>query len=162
MKRILGVFSMTLLTAGFLAAQIGRPAMMEGAESTDPTSKPKVIGDITERTTTMEKRVLPYDQLREADIMWEKRIWRVIDTREKMNLVFSYEERPFIDILLDGIKSGELDAFLDEDFKTPVDTANLSGVGATTDTVYVMDPVTYERVPQVVTNEVKLGDMVQR
>jgi hypothetical protein len=29
------------------------------------------------------KRVVSYVHLREADVMWSKRIWRVIDLREK-------------------------------------------------------------------------------
>ena len=31
------------------------------------------------------KRVVSYTHLREADVMWAKRIWRVIDLKEKMN-----------------------------------------------------------------------------
>ncbi len=34
----------------------------------------------------MDGRVTPYAPLREADVMWERRVWRVIDLREKMNL----------------------------------------------------------------------------
>ncbi|MFT4971184.1 MAG: hypothetical protein ACI9JY_000382, partial [Saprospiraceae bacterium] len=48
------------------------------------------------------RRILPYEHVREADIMWEKRIWRVIDIREKMNLPFGYPERPFFSILMDA------------------------------------------------------------
>ena len=29
-------------------------------------------------------RVVPYAYLREADVMWQKRYWRVIDLREKI------------------------------------------------------------------------------
>lgn len=36
-----------------------------------------------QKTVTKEKEIIPYDYLREADIFWQKRIWRVIDTREK-------------------------------------------------------------------------------
>ncbi len=31
------------------------------------------------------KRVVPYPHLREADVMWSKRIWRTIDLKEKLN-----------------------------------------------------------------------------
>ena len=38
-----------------------------------------------------EKEVIPYDNVREADVLWQKRIWIIIDSREKMNLPFKYE-----------------------------------------------------------------------
>ena len=31
------------------------------------------------------KRVVQYAHLREADVMWGKRVWRTLDMREKMN-----------------------------------------------------------------------------
>ena len=52
-------------------------------ESSTPAETP--LDDIVERTINVEKRVLKYDNPREADLMWEKRVWRVIDLREKMN-----------------------------------------------------------------------------
>ena len=30
----------------------------------------------------LTKRVIPYPHLREADVMWAKRVWQVIDLRE--------------------------------------------------------------------------------
>ena len=34
---------------------------------------------------TLTRKVVPYPHLREADVMWNKRIWQVIDLREKIN-----------------------------------------------------------------------------
>ena len=31
------------------------------------------------------KRLIPYEFVREADVMWSKRVWRNIDMREKIN-----------------------------------------------------------------------------
>ena len=31
------------------------------------------------------KRLIPYEYVREADVVWSKRVWRVIDMREKIN-----------------------------------------------------------------------------
>jgi len=57
------------------------------------------------------KRVVQYTHLREADVMWSKRIWRTIDLREKMNHPLFYPEEPLADrmSLWDVIKYGVLD-----------------------------------------------------
>jgi gliding motility associated protien GldN len=40
---------------------------------------------------------VPYPFVREADVMWSKRIWRMIDLREKMNLPLYYPVTPNAD-----------------------------------------------------------------
>ncbi len=125
--------------------------MLESGE----TMQEKPVDDIVERRLTYEKRVLPYDNVREADIFWEKRIWRVIDTREKMNLPFAYPDRPFFTILMDAAKSGEITVYSTEDdkFSNPFTPEEVKSIGASRDTIYVTDPETYETTMQVVTNE---------
>jgi hypothetical protein len=63
------------------------------------------------KTTTKEKDVIPYDYIREADVFWAKRIWRMIDVREKMNLPFKYPQEPLIEILHTAAKNGELTVY---------------------------------------------------
>ena len=72
---------MTMLLALPFVVQAQLPESIL-TESSDPNAK-KPLDDIVEKRTTLEHRVLPYDHLREADIFWEKRIWRVVDVREK-------------------------------------------------------------------------------
>src|SRR3954451_6060526 len=75
-----------------------------------------------------DKAPLPYEQIREDDAVFRVRVWRMIDTREKMNLPFNYSadedngNQRFISILLRSINSGELTAFSGDDdrFTTPV------------------------------------------
>jgi len=56
------------------------------------------------------KRVVQYTHLREADVMWAKRVWRIIDLTEKMNHKLYY---PLVSLndrlcLFDVIKYGAL------------------------------------------------------
>ncbi|WP_367177076.1 hypothetical protein [uncultured Eudoraea sp.] len=46
------------------------------------------LDGIVDRSELNTNKALPYPPVRAADILWEKRIWRVIDTREKINLPF--------------------------------------------------------------------------
>jgi gliding motility associated protien GldN len=119
------------------------------------------IDDITEKRLTTEKRVLPYDHVREADIFWEKRVWRVIDTREKMNLPFRYPERYFIDILLDAAKNGEITLYnpIDDKFTSPLTEEEVATIGASVDTIPKIDLETYEEILTVVVNELNPEDI---
>ncbi len=72
-------------------------------------------------------RPIPYPHLREADVMWSKRVWRVIDLREKINHPLYYPTSPILDrkslfdVIKDGITKGTIIAFgnpaMDDEFK---------------------------------------------
>ncbi|MFT6355806.1 MAG: gliding motility associated protein GldN [Saprospiraceae bacterium] len=129
-------------------------------ESSDPNVD-RPLDDIVEKKIIFEKRLLPYDQVREADIFWEKRIWRVIDIREKMNLPFAYPERPFFTILMDGAINEEITVYSTEDdkFTSPLTPDEVASMGATVDTVITFDPETYEEQIQVVRNDLNPEDV---
>ncbi len=144
--------------AGPAAAQTPDNIIMteSGEMNTD-----KPLDDIVEKRLTFEKRVLPYDHIREADIFWEKRIWRVIDVREKMNLAFAYPERPFFTILMEAAEAGEITVYSTEDdkFSIPLTPDEVASMGASVDTIATVDPETYEETFQVVRNEVNPQDV---
>jgi len=62
-------------------------------------------------------RPVPYQHVREADVMWSRIIWRRIELSEKMNHVLALPEEPnrgsmsLIDVLLDGIHTKGLTAY---------------------------------------------------
>lgn len=106
-----------------------------------------------------ENRVLPYEPIREADIPWERRLWRVIDIREKLNLPFTYPVQPFFTILADAAQSGEIKVFRDEDFKEMMSPDDVIGVLNSIDTVLIFNPDTYEDEVQIVNNPTNPEDI---
>ncbi|MEN9611267.1 MAG: hypothetical protein RLZZ628_2081 [Bacteroidota bacterium] len=133
---------------------------------TNTLSKPDAdapLDGIVQKSTIIEKQILPYETVREADIMWEKRIWRVLDVREKMNLPFSYPEEPFIGILMKGVQDTVLKAYSIEDdkFHHKLSAKEVMSLGSSIDTIPYFDPVTYEQKFRIVRNQMD-PDAVKR
>ncbi|MBX2903530.1 MAG: gliding motility protein GldN [Chitinophagales bacterium] len=111
-----------------------------------------------QKVLNKEREIIPYDYIREADVFWSKRIWRTIDTREKMNLPFRYPQMPLIDIIHTAAKNGEItvyDPAVDnaDQFKLVMPVGDVSKIGASTDTSMVVDPITLEEKQVVSTTE---------
>ncbi len=121
------------------------------------------------------RKPIPYVPLREADVMWKRRIWRVIDLREKMNepLYFPTEElskRPsFFNIIKRGIQAQEFEVFdpgpaifdADEEFKIvyPFEQAQKAFVREIT--INKQDTVTGELVPVTIPDTIAGDDIKQ-
>ncbi|MDX2174545.1 MAG: gliding motility protein GldN [Bacteroidota bacterium] len=77
------------------------------------------------------KKYIPYTHLREADVAWEKRVWRRIDLKEKTNQAFYYpiemtsNRKSFLQVLLKSILSKEIIAFSDEEFQVPYELSEI-------------------------------------
>ena len=93
---------------------------------------------------------VPYQYLREANVMWQKRIWRTIDMREKINEPFYYPNKPangrksFMYMILDALKEGtvtpyEFNAFNDE-FLVPLTPDQILNSLSKSDTVKQQRP----------------------
>lgn len=96
---------------------------------------------VYDKVHTDSRRVVPYPSLREADVMWNRRIWRTIDLREKMNQFFYYPQEPtngrknMITIMMDAILKDKTVAAYDpayDDFKVKMTLAEVAGIGADT------------------------------
>lgn len=158
--KLLGLSLLLLTFAAPLSAQVPDNIMMDAGEE-DQDNQDRPLDDIVEKRTITEKRVLAYDHIREADIFWEKRVWRVIDTREKMNLPFAYPERPFFSILMDAAEAGEITVYSVEDdkFSQRLTPDEVKAMGASVDTITTFDPVTYEEKIEIVTNDINPEDV---
>lgn len=96
-----------------------------------------------DRNLVKDRTPLEYENIREDDAVYRARVWREIDTREKINLPFRYAavedngSQRFISIVLKAIKDGEVTAFSGDDdrFTTPItpeQAENAFGGGADT------------------------------
>ena len=119
------------------------------------------LDGIVVRKVRTEKRTLAYPELRENDLLWEKRVWRLIDTREKINLPFRYPEQYFFDILVEGIRDGEITAYSAESdaFQYPLEQEDALKDLVTIDTLPIIDPVDLETYFQVVENHLDPEDV---
>jgi gliding motility associated protien GldN len=77
---------------------------------------------------------LPYEYLRWDDALYAEKVWRELDLREKMNQPFRYDAQDdngsqlFINMLLRAVNTGQVTAFTDERFSTPITPAEVQGM----------------------------------
>ncbi|HEX5002994.1 MAG TPA: gliding motility protein GldN [Bacteroidia bacterium] len=110
-------------------------------------SAQNVLDGVYVREHSPTRIPVPLSYLREADVMWSKKIWRIIDLKEKMNLAFYYptekinDRRSLNDILYDAVKEGTLTAYEDEEFTLPMTREAFQRIGgAGVDTTQITDP----------------------
>lgn len=94
-----------------------------------------------------DKSPIPYSHLREADVMWSKKIWRVIDLRKKINQPLYFPTEPIgdraslIHIILAEIKSGTVNAYdadIGDDMTVKITQADIDRkMGAETDSTSI-------------------------
>ncbi len=97
--------------------------------------------------SNLNKRTpLDYEHLRWDDAFYAEKVWRELDLREKMNKVFTYEavddegSQMFVNMLLKVVNSGEITAFADDRFTTPMSTSDIQQLTAgSNDTVKKYD-----------------------
>lgn len=128
-------------------------------ESSDPFDENYYIDDIIQRDDERENRVLPYEHVREADIAWQKRIWRTLDTREKMNLAFQNVDAPLVKLVQEHLENGDIRGFKDESFKEPIAIEDIGGIFSYTDTITYFDEDTYEEKIRIVQNDIDVRDV---
>jgi gliding motility associated protien GldN len=81
---------------------------------------------IYDKTAITQMPPIPYVPLREADVVWSRRIWREVDMKEKMNQPFYYPETPqgtwksFMQVVMDNLKEGTITAYQDDKFILPI------------------------------------------
>jgi gliding motility associated protien GldN len=90
------------------------------------------------------KRVQQYASLRQADVMWSRKIWREIDLRQKINHPFYYPEndgiahtiqdrKSLIDVIYSAIQEGSITAYgnpaMDDEFREVMSQDAIKQIG---------------------------------
>lgn len=79
--------------------------------STKPTQVEKPLDGLYVKSNIQDAKVTPYANVREADIMFQKRVWREIDLRDKMNRIYASPKARLIDVIMEAVMAGELTAY---------------------------------------------------
>lgn len=98
-------------------------------------------------------------QVKEADVMYSKRTWRLIDLREKKNTIAAWPKNPVQKILYEAILAGKLRPYKTDSLQSFYDLESLLKLGTekmpvkrfpdpNDDSYYVMDTVTTEFIPE--------------
>lgn len=160
-RLLLGTAAAACLALNTTSAQLPETSAAEPVTEATGFPQDTPLDDIVEKSLIVEKPLLPYEAIRESDVFWEKRIWRVVDTREKMNHTFSYPERPFASILLDAAMNGDITVYSQEDdrFSYPLTAEEVAAKTSTIDTIESFDPETYEATLEVIQNDLNPEDI---
>jgi gliding motility associated protien GldN len=86
---------------------------------------------IYDKENANSRRFIPYTHLREADVAWEKRVWRKVDMREKINQPLYYPTDQVVSrislmqLITQYVLRGEVIAFKDEEFLIPLEKSEI-------------------------------------
>ncbi|MFI5164592.1 MAG: gliding motility protein GldN [Bacteroidia bacterium] len=118
-----------IVVASAVCGYAQQPVTTTTTSNTPPTQKPSsssssVLGPGSGVNNNIfipehlpNRKPIPYVYEREADIMWSKRIWRVIDLREKINHPLYYpgkentQKPSLFAVIQKGIATGELSVY---------------------------------------------------
>jgi gliding motility associated protien GldN len=98
-----------------------------------------------DKTHTNDRKPVPYAPVREADVTWYLKTWRVIDFREKMNQVFYYPDEvirdrtSFMQMIMNAYKEGAITCYRDDEFLTPLSFEQMNATSEFRDSTQIED-----------------------
>ena len=117
------------------------------------TTEAQSVDGVYTKHITSKRKPLPYQYIREADVMWSKVLWRRINLTEKRNLSLYYpteemeQRKSLIQLMMWGIKNKSLTPFASDEFLTQYTLNEIDErFGAGVDTIYDIDPETQETI----------------
>ncbi len=157
MKKLFLLLAVLFTMPAFAQDDVDSNAVLEGESD-------GVVDGIVAKQHIKNKRPMQPAYVREANVLWSKTIWRIIDLREKQNLYLYYpintksaidERRSLLRTILDALSTGEIKAYSansDNEFEEPLDIREAFSKfeQEPTDSVTTVDPETGENVTKYV------------
>jgi gliding motility associated protien GldN len=135
---------------GNIPIRVDSSGVAGGEEGAGRSMRPDGAFGFRNDSVLNKRTPLPYEDLRWDDALFAEKVWRELDLREKLNQSFRYSatedngSQMFINILLDAVKKGEVTAFGDDRFTTPMTSASIleqtQGSADTSEVKDVNDP----------------------
>ncbi len=112
------------------------------------------IDGVYTKHITSKRKPVPFQFIREADVMWSRVIWRRLELTQKRNLSLYYptvemdDRKSLIQLMMWGIKNKSLTPFATDEFTSQYTLNEIDQrFGAGIDTTYDIDPETGETIP---------------
>lgn len=116
MKRLIHICLTALIMLSVISPLVAQQGVFQPGDYKD---------GVYDKENAVNRRFIPYTHLREGDVAWEKRVWRTIDIREKVNQPLYYpvdanvSRISIMQLMTKYIMSGQIIAFQDEEFTVP-------------------------------------------
>ena len=121
-----------------------------------------IVDGAYKKLDVYNRPIIPYAHLREADVMWSRRVWRVIDLRQKINLPLYYpivpikNRKSIMQVLYEAVvKEGSLTAYdgYDDEFGKALTKTEILTMLNKADTFEIENPETGKIETKIINSE---------
>ncbi len=157
MKKLLVLFTVFMLLGS-----------MQGVVNAQNNLGNPPLDGVYYKSNTPNRLPIPYEHLREADVMWSKRIWRVIDMRQKINLPLFYPldeqagRQSLMQVIYRAVTEGAIPAYStdNDEFLSVVSVADLKKQLDRFDTIELTRPYPpYDTYDSVIAEPFRTSDV---
>ncbi len=117
---------------------------------------PRIEEGAYEKQVYQERNALPLPYIRDADVGWSKRLWRMIDTRQAMNASFACEFNPLIKVMLEIAKRPDVEVYADDRFTEIIPKAELATYYQEMDTIDIYNADTDDYDQSIIPQQLQL------
>lgn len=152
MKRT--IFVSLILLVAFISVETAKA--QEGSITSDNMTY--------DRQTIRERTVIPYHHLREADVMYVRRVERIMDSREKQNLAIRWPRNAFHEIIYLAAINGDITVYENDSLTSAYEPQEVFDRGGYEELIHFQpDPINdpYYVIDSVIVNELRPADIVR-